>query len=287
MVKYVIISPVRNEEDYLRKTLDSVTNQTIKPTEWILVNDGSTDKTEEIIREYMPKFEWIKLLTLTDRGYYYPGTGVVSVFNKGYETIQTPDWEYVVKLDCDLSFEHNYFEKVFEEFGKNPKLGIASGCTYLPINGQLIQEPTQADHPVGPSKVYKRQCWDAIKGLKPVPGWDLADLLAAQMNGWETACYFELVLVHYRLTGSRRKGLFRPKFLQGRFEYRHGYSFFYMSFKSIYHLFSKPVIIGSFGKVTGYIYAAATREPFLFEKEMRKFLRKKHREFLKEKISRK
>jgi poly-beta-1,6-N-acetyl-D-glucosamine synthase len=285
MVKYIIISPVRNEEDYLRKTLDSVTNQTIKPTEWILVNDGSTDKTEEIIREYIPENSWIKLINLTDRGYYFPGTGVVNVFNKGYSEIQHPDWEYVVKLDCDLSFEPDYFEKIFQEFTNNPKLGIASGCTYLPIDNELVKEPTQADHPVGPSKVYKRECWDAIGGLRPVPGWDLADLLAAQMNNWDTACYFDLVLVHYRLTGSRRKGLFAPKFLQGRFEYRHGYSFIYTLMKATANIFSKPVFIGSFGKVTGYIYAAVTREPFLFEKDMRKFLRKKHRSFLKEKFS--
>ncbi len=285
MVKYVVISPVRNEEDYLRKTIESLANQTIKPMEWIIVNDGSTDKTEEIIKEYMPKYGWIRLLTLSDRGYYYPGTGVVNVVKKGYETVQTKDWEYLVKLDCDLSFDKDYFEKLFNEFDKNPKLGIASGCVYLPINNQLIQEAAQTDHPVGASKVYKRQCWDAIDGLKPIPGWDLADLLSAQMNGWETANFFDLVIVHYRLTGSRRKGLFGPKFLQGRFEYRHGYAFLYTCFKSIFHLFSKPFIIGSIGKVTGYLYAAIIREPYLFEKDMRKFLRKKHRKFLKEKLS--
>ncbi len=284
MVKYIIISPVRNEEDYLRKTLDSVINQTVKPIQWILVNDGSTDGTEGIIREYIQKHDWIDLINLTDRGYYYPGTGVVSVFNKGYSAIKYPDWEYVVKLDCDLSFEPDYFERIIGEFTKNPQLGIASGCTYLPIGNDLVKEPTQADHPVGPSKIYKRECWEAIGGLKPVPGWDLADLLAAQMNNWETACYFDLVLVHYRLTGSRRKGKFKPKFLQGRFEYRHGYSFFYMILKAMANIFSKPVFIGSLGKVTGYIYAAIARDSFLFEKDMRKFLRMKHRAFLKEKL---
>ncbi len=284
MVKYIIISPVRNEEDYIRKTLDSVINQTIKPIQWILVNDGSTDKTDGIIQEYVPKHDWMDLINLTDRGYYYPGTGVVNVFNKGYAAIKHTDWEYIVKLDCDLSFEPNYFEKIFNKLSKNPQLGIASGCTYLPINNHLEMETAQADHPVGASKIYKRECWEAIGGLKPVPGWDLADLLTAQMNGWETACFFDLVIVHYRLTGSRRKGKFKPKFLQGRFEYRHGYSFFYMLLKAAVNIFSKPAFIGSLGKVTGYIYAVVAHDSFLFEKDMRKFLRKKHRKFLKEKL---
>ncbi|NBC81808.1 MAG: glycosyltransferase [Bacteroidetes bacterium] len=284
MSKYVIISPVRNEEDYLEKTLNSVINQSVRPSQWILVNDGSTDNTESIIRKYEKDHDWITLINLEDRGYYFPGTGVVEVFNKGYAQINIPDWEYVVKMDCDLSYETDHFKKLFEYFNANPNLGIASGCTYLPIDGELVREPTQFDHPVGPCKVYKRKCWDQIGGLIPVPGWDLGDLLAAQMHGWETRCFFDLVLVHHRLTGSRRKGKFGPKFLQGRFEYRQGYALGYMLIKSVFHLFSKPAIIGSVGKISGYLYSAFKREKPFFEKDMRKFMRKRHRDFLLKKF---
>jgi len=286
MVKYVIISPVRNEEDYIKLTLDSVVNQSVIPTEWIIVDDGSTDSTEEIIKEYQTKYNWITLLKLKDRGFYFPGTGVVNVFNKGFEQIKTKDWQYVVKLDCDLKFEGNYFESVFNKFEQNPKLGIASGCTYLPLNGKWVLEKVQEDHPVGPSKIYKRECWVDFGGLLPVPGWDLADLLSAQMKGWETARFNEFKIEHYRLTGSRRKGVWAPKHLQGRFEYRHGYSFGYSFMKALKNSFSKPILIGSLAKITGYMNAYLKKEDFLFPKDMRKFLREKHKGILKEKLKR-
>lgn len=283
-MKYVIISPVRNEEEYLKLTIESLIKQTIKPSEWIMVNDGSTDRTEEIIKAYAASQPWIKLVNLTDRGFYFPGTGVVNVFYKGFETISIPDWEYVVKLDVDLEFEPDYFEKLLTRFVENPKLGLASGCCLLPIGGNWVIEDVQDDHPVGPSKVYKRECWDQIGGLKPVPGWDLADLLASQMHGWETRCFKDLLIQHYRITGSRRKGIWAPKHLQGRFEYRHGYAFWYTLLKAAKDIRYKPFIIGSVAKVCGYLYAWLKKEPYLFEKDMRIFLRKKHTRFLKNKF---
>jgi glycosyltransferase involved in cell wall biosynthesis len=284
MNKYVIVSPVRNEEDFLRTTMESVVNQTVKPAEWILVNDGSTDATEAIIDSYMKEHEWIKKINLQDRGYYYPGTGVVRVFEAGFDQISVQDWEYVVKLDCDLKFEPTYFEEILKRFANDPNLGIASGCTYAPKENELIREPAQEDHPVGPSKIYKRECWEQTGGMLPVPGWDLADLLAAQMNGWQTKCFFDLKLIHYRQTGARRKGLWAPKFLQGRFTYKHGYSFIYTLVRELSHLFRKPYIIGSFAQICGYLYASIKKEDYLFPKEMRDFLRNRHRKFLKSKF---
>ena len=167
MNKYVIISPVRNEEDYIKLTIESVINQTVKPVQWILVNDGSTDKTEEIIKGYLSKNTWMKLINLTDRGYYFPGTGVVNVFYKGYEQIDVKDWEYVVKLDVYLEFDPTYFENLLKKFTDNPQLGIASGGCLLPLKGKWVVENVQEDHPVGPSKVYKRECWEKMGGLRP------------------------------------------------------------------------------------------------------------------------
>ncbi len=284
MVRYVIISPVRNEEKFIGKTLHSVINQTIRPVEWIIVNDGSTDHTESIIDEYACEYQWIKKIDLQDRGFYYPGKGVVAVFNVGYKQLTTNDWEYLVKLDCDLTFDQDYFERVFKEFHQNPRLGIASGCTYKPVKHGLIREPIQEDHPVGPSKIYKRACWEAIGGMLPVPGWDLADLLSAQMKNWETVCFYELVVVHYRQTGSRRKGIFAPKFLQGRYTYRHGYSFMYTVLREFFHLFRTPPIIGSIAIILGYIKGYLLKEEYLFPEDIRDYLRARHRKFLLKKI---
>lgn len=284
MNKYIIVSPVRNEEDYLDLTIKSVLNQTVKPMEYILVNDGSTDKTPNIIDRYVSKYSWIKRVDRGDRGHYLPGAGVVHTFYEGLAQTTIDNWDFVVKLDGDLEFEPDYFEKLFLEFEKNPKLGIASGCTYLPVNNRLIQEQTLKDHPKGASKVYRKQCWEDIGGMKPVPGWDLADLLNAQMKEWVTVCFFELKLIHHRLTGSRRKGIFGPKFLQGRFEYRHGYNFGYTFLKAAKDVVSKPFIIGSLAKISGYLYAFIRKDEFIFDDETRKYLRKKHQNLLLNKI---
>lgn len=286
MFKYVIISPVRNEEDFVKKTIESVVNQSIRPSEWIIVNDGSTDSTQEIVERYTTKYEWIKLINLEDRGFYYPGTGVVNVVKQGFNKIILSDWDFVVKLDCDITIENTYFESLLKEFEKNPKLGIASGAIYLvdKEDGNETKEKSQPDHPWGASKIYRRKCFDQISGWKPIPGWDLADLLSAQMNNWETRCFDEYKIFHYRLTGVRRAGLTKGRFLLGRFQYRYGYGPIYTLLKSIFHLTEKPVLIGGVSIFLGYLYAFIVREERLFEKDMRIFLRKKQRKYLKQKL---
>lgn len=131
-VKYIIISPVRNEEKNIEKALQSVVSQTIKPSRWIIVNDGSTDKTAEIVMEYVQKYRWISLINLSNRGYYdLMCGGEIKAFYKGYEKILDCDFEFLAKLDGDISFDKWYFENLFKEFYLNRKLGIASGaCNY-------------------------------------------------------------------------------------------------------------------------------------------------------------
>ncbi len=125
-MKYVIISPVRNEERYIEKTILSVIGQVLKPQEWIIVNDGSTDSTEEIVKKYSQRHRWIKLINRGDRGYRYLGPGVVEVFNLGFKSIKAGDYDFVVKMDCDLSFEKDYFERIARFFSENPRLGMVS-----------------------------------------------------------------------------------------------------------------------------------------------------------------
>jgi glycosyltransferase involved in cell wall biosynthesis len=285
MIKYIIISPVRNEEEFIETTIIAILKQTQIPSEWIIVNDGSTDQTCETIKKFISAHPWIKLIHLEDRGYYLPGKGVVDAFYKGYEAITDNNWEYIVKLDCDLDFSSDYFERIFAEFNKNPKLGIASGATYISKNGAWVIENIQDDHPVGPSKVYRRKCWESFGGIKSHPGWDLADLLAAQMRGWETQCFKQYKIKHFRVTGSRRKSWTGGKFLLGRFHLRYGYGPFYTFLKSVYWLKEKPFVLGGVSIFAGYIYAAIRMEPRLFEKDMRRFLRKKQRVYLKQKIT--
>lgn len=286
MIDYIIISPVRNEEAFIEQTIESVVNQNIKPKEWIIVNDGSTDSTAEIITRHLDRYPWIKLINLEDRGFYYPGTGVVNVINEGYKHISSNDWQFMAKLDCDVTFDKNYFELLLEEFSKNEKLGIASGAIYLIDGKKTTKEKSQYDHPWGASKIYRAQCFKDIDGWKPIPGWDLADLLAAQMKGWETRCFDEYKIFHHRESGSRRNGFTSGKFLLGTFLYRYGYNFFYTILKGIARLNERPYIIGGVSLILGYIYAFVRNEEKLFDKDMRRFLRKKQFHYLKRRLNR-
>jgi glycosyltransferase involved in cell wall biosynthesis len=286
MIKYIIISPVRNEEAFVESTIKAIINQKVKPMEWIIVNDGSTDSTREIIEKYTAQHPWIKLYNLEDRGYYYPGTGVVNVVKQGFDKISQSGWEYIVKLDCDITVDPDYFVKIFDEFSSNKKLGIASGAIYLVDNEEVTKEKSQFDHPWGASKVYRKQCFTEIDGWKAIPGWDLADLLSAQMKGWETRCFDEYKILHHRESGQRRSGLTSGKFLLGRFTYRFGYNFIYTVFKGLYRITERPVILGGISIIAGYIFAFLKREDRLFDKEMRKFLRKKQRIYFRDGLKR-
>ena len=199
---YVVISPVRDEEAYIRFTVDCMARQTIVPKEWVLINDGSSDKTGEILDEYAQRYPWIRVVHRANRGFRKAGGGVVEAFNAGYNALEFRDWDFLVKLDGDLSFEPDYFEKCFQNFEKEPRLGVGGGVICYVTNGVKEFEPSPVFHVRGATKIYKRGCWDAIGGFWPAPGWDTMDEVKANMLGWSTRSFLDLHIVHHRKTGT-------------------------------------------------------------------------------------
>lgn len=171
-MKYVIVSPVRNEEKYLPFTIKSLVAQTIKPALWIVVNDGSTDRTGQIAEEAAQSNSWIKVVNRADRGFRQAGGGVVEAFYEGYYLIEKESWDYVIKLDGDLSFGPDYFEQCFARFDEDQKLGIAGGTICAEIDGVLEAESKNDPmfHVRGATKIYRQDCWRAIGGLIHAPG---------------------------------------------------------------------------------------------------------------------
>ena len=135
-VKYVIITPVRDEEKYIEATIDSVAGQTIQPAEWVIVDDGSTDKTGDH-RSVCEQFPWIRAVHRPNRGFRKSGGGVVDAFYEGYNTLRSGEWEFIVKLDADLTFSEDYFEKCFGHFDQEPRLGMGGGDIYHDLGGSL------------------------------------------------------------------------------------------------------------------------------------------------------
>src|SRR5438874_8428803 len=233
---YFIITPVRNEGQYLQKTIDSVVAQTLRPQKWIIVNDGSTDQTSLLIDAAATQHSWIQAVHRADRGFRKSGGGVIEAFYDGYRLVQSAEckvqsaegntsprpspqsgegarnvecerehttpsplpsdgrgikgegWDFLVKLDGDLSFEADYFEKCFQRFEAEPKLGIGGGRVYCRVNGKTEEDSPRdpAFHVRGATKIYRRATWDAIGGLVKTPGWDTLDEVKANMLGWKT-----------------------------------------------------------------------------------------------------
>jgi biofilm PGA synthesis N-glycosyltransferase PgaC len=240
-IRYVIITAVRDEEKFMQITIDSVVAQTIRPVEWIIVNDGSTDKTADIINSATAKYRWIHAIHRADRGFRKPGTGVMESFHEGYGQIRNRDWDFLVKLDGDLTIAQDYFEQCFNRFKANPKLGIGGGLVCNEVEGRRV--PDSKDDPKfhvrGATKIYTRACWEAIGGLIESTGWDTMDELKANMLGWKTYTFQELPLIHHRETGGA-EGTWRNYFKNGRANYIVGYHPIFMFGKCVRRFFRRP-----------------------------------------------
>jgi len=272
-IKYIIITPARDEEAHLQKTIESVVAQTIRPVEWLIVNDGSSDKTGEIIDEYSARYPWIRAVHRTNRGFRKAGGGVVDAFNDGYRQVTCTEWDYIVKLDGDLSFDPDYFEKCFNHFANESRLGVGGGVMCYIANGEKSFEVNPAFHVRGATKIYKRACWDAIGGFWPAPGWDTMDEVKASMLGWTTRSFPELHLLHHRYTGAA-DGTWANLVKNGRANYVCGYHPAFMLLKCLRRLSYKPYLVGSVALLYGFLTGYTQRIPQVDEPETIKYLRK-------------
>jgi poly-beta-1,6-N-acetyl-D-glucosamine synthase len=250
--RYIAITPVRDEEAYIEKTIESVVSQTIVPLQWIIVDDGSTDSTGELIENVARQYSWISGIHRSDRGYRKAGGGVIDAFYEGYSAAQKEPWDYVVKLDGDLSFQPDYFWACFEEFKNNPHLGIGGGDIYNLVDGRLELEKQPRFHVRGATKIYRRGCWDAIGGLISAPGWDTLDEVKANMLGWETYSFPQLKVSHHRYTGEA-DGTWKNAAKNGLADYICGYHPLFMLAKCIKRISEKPYLVGSLGHMYGFV----------------------------------
>lgn len=265
MTRYAIITPVRDEEKFIETTLECVLNQTILPVEWVIVDDGSTDQTGVLLDRYAARHAWIRVIHRANRGFRKSGGGVVEAFYEGYNSLHCNDWEFIVKLDGDLTFTPEYFEKCFEHFRNEPKLGIGGGEIHHNISGELKLEANPRFHVRGATKIYRKSCWEAIGGLWPAAGWDTIDEVKANMLGWKTYSFPELRLLHHRFTGTE-EGLLRDRVKHGVASYVSGYHPLYVAASCLYRIPQRPYVIGSVAIMYGFLKAHFTRPPRLEER---------------------
>jgi glycosyltransferase involved in cell wall biosynthesis len=280
--KYLLISACRDEAGYMRETLDSVINQSVRPAKWIIVDDGSTDSTPQILAEYRAKYDWIEVVTRCDRGQRSVGPGVIEAFYTGYNAINPEDYDYLCKLDLDLRLPPRYFEILMKRMTANLRIATCSGKAYVNENGSLVWERHSDDVSLGMTKFYRVSCFKGIGGFVREVMWDGIDCHRCRMKGW-IACSWDdpdLRFVHLRPMGSSQQSIFSGRVRHGYGQYFMGTGFLYMAASAISRLDQKPYVLGSAAMLWGWVKSALDRKPRYRDAEFRAFLRRYQRRVL-------
>jgi glycosyltransferase involved in cell wall biosynthesis len=271
---YVIITPARNEGERIQKTIDSVAKQTIRPMRWVLVDDGSADKTGPLIDAAAKEHSWISAIHRPDRGFRKQGGGVIEAFYDGLKLVEEESWDFLGKLDGDLAFPADYFENCLSRFAADSRLGIGGGIICQGFNGAMV-ESASGDPPFhvrGATKIYRRATWQAIGGLIKAPGWDTLDEVKANMLGWRTYSFKELLVLQLKPTGSA-DGSWRNWVKNGRANYVVGYHPLFMLLKCLKRLRHKPYGITALGLLVGFVSGYLKRIPQVNDKPLIEYLR--------------
>ncbi|ALJ04823.1 glycosyl transferase family 2 [Pseudalgibacter alginicilyticus] len=268
---FYIIIPAHNEASTIGVTLDSLVHQTYLPTQVVVVNDNSTDDTENIIEAYTHKHPWIQLVNSKSSNEHLPGSKIINAFYKGYKTLDTT-YDVICKFDADLIFPNNYLEILASHFNKNKKLGMAAGFCYIEKNGEWILENlTRKDHIRGALKAYRKDCFIQIGKLKPSMGWDTVDELLAKYYGWDILTDETLQVKHLKPTGvSYNKA---SKYLQGEAMYKMRYGFTITFISALKLAYKKKSFLLLKDYMAGYFKAKKENIEYLVTEKEGQFIR--------------
>lgn len=260
MNSYVLITPARNEGKYIGKTLDSIVQQTVKPSRWIIISDGSTDNTDALVTGYAEKYGFIRFYRAEDNNQRNFGSKVAA-FNFGLSKLDIQDYEFIGNLDGDMGFEADYYEKILNKFRENPKLGIAGGIRRDFQDGRFIEIKSSRNSVAGGLQLFRRECFEQIGGYQPLEygGIDAVAEIMARMHKWEVESFENIIAYHYKPTGSATNNTLKQKFRTGIKYYLIGYHPVFPIVRFSMRLFLPPPIIGSIAALSGYFWAAIRR----------------------------
>ena len=278
---FVLITPARNEAAFIEGTIRSVVAQTVKPLKWVIVSDGSTDGTDDIVKRYAAQHPWIELLRMPERQERH-FAGKVHAFNAGYARLSTlnsqpsTSWDIIGNLDADITFEPDYFQFLLSKFQLFPELGVA-GTPFREGSFQYVYRFANVEHVSGACQVFRRSCLESIGGYVPlkVGGIDLVAVTTARMKGWQTRTFLEKTCLHHRRTQSGEHGSLRRTFKSGYHDYLMGVHPVWQFSRSIYQVVRKPILLGGGLLMAGFIWAALTRAERPVSKD---FVAFRHRE---------
>lgn len=278
---YVLITPAKNEEAFIEHTIQSVVRQTLLPVKWVIVSDGSTDRTDKIVQRYAAEHEWIELIRLPQQQERHFASKV-NAFNAGYAKIHHLNYEIVGNLDADISFEPDYFAFLLQQFEQIPDLGVA-GTPFVEDGFQYNYRFVSIEHVSGACQLFRRKCFEDIGGYKPIRGGgiDWVAVTTARMKGWRTRSFTERTCLHHRRTGTSKAGILRARLLVGKKDYCLGGHPLWEVFRSLYQMTLKPYLVGGILIFTGYMWAFASRSQRAIPQDLVDFRRKEQMQQLK------
>jgi len=260
--RIVIVSPVRDEEATLERTIRCLTSQTLPPLLWVAVDDGSTDRTPEILAGAAANHTWIRVVRREDRGHRKLGGGVIDAFYAGLDAVDV-DYDFLAKMDVDLEFGPHYLERIMDFFRSDPRLAAASGKVFRREGDRLVEEFMIDEMVAGQFKLYRREAFERIGGFVREVMWDGIDFHQARRHGYRTASLHdpELRIIHLRLMGSSDRSILHGRLRLGRGQWFMGSSLLYLVASGLFRMHEKPYVIGGLLIIVGYLQAALRGDP--------------------------
>jgi poly-beta-1,6-N-acetyl-D-glucosamine synthase len=273
-LKYALITPARNEAQYIELTIRSMIAQTRLPVKWVIVSDGSTDATDDIVRRYTADHAWIELLRMSERRERH-FAGKVQAFNAGYDHIRVLEFDVIGNLDADVSFEPNHFDFLIRKMAENPQLGVG-GAPFREGSFQYDYRYSNIENVWGGCQLFRRDCFAAIGGYTPLKGGGIDHLavLSARLHGWQTRTFPETVCQHHRVMGTALHRGLKARIRQGQKDYAMANHPLWQVFRVLYQMRQRPFLIGGLAIGYGYAKAMLSRQKIPISKELVEFVRR-------------
>lgn len=279
-LQYALITPARDEERYIDLTLRSMAVQTRPPLRWVIVSDGSTDRTDEIVRGYAGRYPWIELVCMPQRRERH-FAGKVRAFEAGYDRLRGLDFGVVGNLDADVSFEPDHFAFLIERMEADPRLGVA-GAPFREGTFQYDYRFSNIENVWGGCQLFRRECYEAIGGYRPLKGGgvDHVAVLSARMHGWRTRTFRERVCIHHRQMGTALAGSLKAKYRLGVKDHSVGNHPLWELSRAVYQMSKPPLVLGGAALGWGFLRSMLGRRETPLAPEVVRFVRREQMERL-------
>jgi biofilm PGA synthesis N-glycosyltransferase PgaC len=279
----VLITPARNEAQFIELTITSVVAQTVRPVKWIIVSDGSTDGTDDIVNQYAADHSWIELVRMPERRDRH-FAGKAHAFNAGYARVAALDYDVIGNLDADISFDQEYLANLLTKFAEHPGLGVGGTAYREGTDTTYDYRFASVEDVPGACQLFRRKCFEEIGGYPPLKGGNLDSIavMTARMKGWQTITFTDKMCLHHRKSGTAQSSALTARFKRGVKAYAVGNHPIWELFRSAYQMTRRPFVIGGLAALSGYVWSLILRPERPVSRELVAFHRKEQMQRLRQ-----